>query len=474
MGRFNRTGWALTALVSVAAVTALAAGPSLLESLRSGPVTDGAGPAQWPREVLMSESLMSQALTSEAAGQSGVLQPLPLLSQVAASAQRIGIRRGAEASQDWLSLARGPAGDWQITSLAGWPARQGKVEALVSQLGEARLRTRKPATDKALEALGFSAQSPLLNVKGNGAQVSLQLGARPAAATQLSGVGSAELAGRYVRWVPSPSDADVEGSPAMAGVNGASSANGAPVWELTRDIGLPDWRGGMAPSEVLDVTRLRSDAAVYKPLSRMDISLAASALSASARDASVPQAPLVRGLAPDSDAAHEILAALSPLTQNDLRPRDSTPESGDENVVESGAAPQGGWQPAVTLTLNWSRPSLYYRQHEQLKDRTQLVLAIAAGSKPWARLTLSGKGWPPELVARLNAVEIQVNGALRDHLLALGARALQDEPVELTAVAIQAALAVSRALALPEAGAEVAEPSTETGDALVPVGMEGE
>ncbi|MBE2168560.1 MULTISPECIES: hypothetical protein [unclassified Cobetia] len=455
MGRFNRTGWALTALVSVAAVTALTAGPSLLESLRSGAATGGADPAQWK-----SDSLMSEALTTVAAGQSGILQPLPLLSQVAASAQRIGIRRGTEASQDWLSLARGPAGDWQITSLAGWPARQGKVEALVSQLGEAQLRTRKPATDKALEALGFSAQSPLLSVKGNGAQVSLQLGARPAAATQLSGAGSAELAGRYVRWVPSPSDANVKGSPAMAG------ANGAPIWELTRDIGLPDWRGGMAPSEVLDVIQLRSDAAVYKPLSRMDISLAASAQDASAR-----QAPLVRGLAPDSDAAHEILAALSPLTQNDLRPRASTPES--------GAAQPDAWQPAVTLTLNWSRPSLYYRQHEQLNDRTQLVLAIAAGSKPWARLTLSGKGWPPELVARLNAVEIQVNGALRDHLLALGARALQDEPIELTAAAVQAALAVSRALALPEPGAaetgsEAAESSTETAAALVPAGMEGE
>ena len=450
MGRFNRTGWALTALVSVAAVMALTAGPSLLESLRSGAATDGADPAQW-----QSDSLMSQALTTVAAGQSGILQPLPLLSQVAASAQRIGIRRGTEASQDWLSLARGPAGDWQITSLAGWPARQGKVEALVSQLGEAQLRTRKPATDKALEALGFSAQSPLLSVKGNGAQVSLQLGARPAAATQLSGAGSAELAGRYVRWVPSPSDANVKGSPAMAG------ASGAPVWELTRDIGLPDWRGGMAPSEVLDVTELRSDAAAYKPLSRMDISLAASAQDASAR-----QAPLVRGLAPDSDAAHQILAALSPLTQNDLRPRASTPES--------GAAQPDAWQPAVTLTLNWSRPSLYYRQHEQLNDRTQLVLAIAAGSKPWARLTLSGKGWPPELVARLNAVEIQVNGALRDHLLALGARALQDEPVELTAIAVQAALAVSRALALPEEGVGAAEPSTEAAAALVPAGMEGE
>ncbi|MDH2298464.1 hypothetical protein [Cobetia sp. 29-18-1] len=448
MGRFNRTGWALTALVSVAAVTALTAGPSLLESLRSGAATGGTDLAQW-----QSDSLMSQALTTVTAGQSGVLQPLPLLSQVAASAQRIGIRRGTEASQDWLSLARGPAGDWQITSLAGWPARQGKVEALVSQLGEAQLRTRKPPTDKALEALGFSAQSPLLSVKGNGAQVSLQLGARPAAATQLSGAGSAELAGRYVRWVPAPSNANVQGSHSLAGVNGA------PLWELTRDIGLPDWRGGMAPSEVLDVTQLRSDAAVYKPLSRMDISLAASAQDASAR-----QAPLVRGLAPDSDAAHEILAALSPLTQNDLRPRASTPES--------GAAQPDAWQPAVTLTLNWSRPSLYYRQHEQLNDRTQLVLAIAAGSKPWARLTLSGKGWPPELVARLNAVEIQVNGALRDHLLALGARALQDEPVELTAVAVQAALAVSRALALPEA--EAAEPSTETAAALVPAGMEGE
>ena len=448
MGRFNRTGWALTALVSVAAVTALTAGPSLLESLRSGAATGETDLAQW-----QSESLMSEALTTVAAGQSGILQPLPLLSQVAASAQRIGIRRGTEASQDWLSLARGPAGDWQITSLAGWPARQGKVEALVSQLGEAQLRTRKPATDKALEALGFSAQSPLLSVKGNGAQVSLQLGARPAAATQLSGAGSAELAGRYVRWVPSPSDANVKGSPAMAG------ANGAPVWELTRDIGLPDWRGGMAPSEVLDVTELRSDAAAYKPLSRMDISLAASAQDASAR-----QAPLVRGLAPDSDAAHQILAALSPLTQNDLRPRASTPES--------GAAQPDAWQPAVTLTLNWSRPSLYYRQHEQLNDRTQLVLAIAAGSKPWARLTLSGKGWPPELVARLNAVEIQVNGALRDHLLALGARALQDEPVELTAIAVQAALAVSRALALPEA--EAAETGAETVAALVPAGMEGE
>ncbi|MBR9799536.1 MAG: hypothetical protein GYB48_13435 [Gammaproteobacteria bacterium] len=448
MGRFNRTGWALTALVSVAAVTALTAGPSLLESLRSGAATGETDLAQW-----QSESLMSEALTTVAAGQSGILQPLPLLSQVAASAQRIGIRRGTEASQDWLSLARGPAGDWQITSLAGWPARQGKVEALVSQLGEAQLRTRKPATDKALEALGFSAQSPLLSVKGNGAQVSLQLGARPAAATQLSGAGSAELAGRYVRWVPSPSDANVKGSPAMAG------ANGAPVWELTRDIGLPDWRGGMAPSEVLDVTELRSDAAAYKPLSRMDISLAASAQDASAR-----QAPLVRGLAPDSDAAHQILAALSPLTQNDLRPRASTPES--------GAAQPDAWQPAVTLTLNWSRPSLYYRQHEQLNDRTQLVLAIAAGSKPWARLTLSGKGWPPELVARLNAVEIQVNGALRDHLLALGARALQDEPVELTAIAVQAALAVSRALALPEA--EAAETGAETAAALVPAGMEGE
>ena len=450
MGRFNRTGWALTALASVAAVTALTAGPSLLESLRSGAATGETDLAQW-----QSESLMSEALTTVAAGQSGILQPLPLLSQVAASAQRIGIRRGAEASQDWLSLARGPAGDWQITSLAGWPARQGKVEALVSQLGEAQLRTRKPATDKALEALGFSAQSPLLSVKGNGAQVSLQLGARPAAATQLSGAGSAELAGRYVRWVPSPSDANVKGSPAMAG------ANGAPVWELTRDIGLPDWRGGMAPSEVLDVTELRSDAAAYKPLSRMDISLAASAQDASAR-----QAPLVRGLAPDSDAAHQILAALSPLTQNDLRPRASTPES--------GAAQPDAWQPAVTLTLNWSRPSLYYRQHEQLNDRTQLVLAIAAGSKPWARLTLSGKGWPPELVARLNAVEIQVNGALRDHLLALGARALQDEPVELTAIAVQAALAVSRALALPEEGVGAAEPSTEAAAALVPAGMEGE
>ncbi|BBO55688.1 MAG: hypothetical protein CL810_01355 [Cobetia sp.] len=450
MGRFNRTGWALTALVSVAAVTALTAGPSLLESLRSGAATGETDLAQW-----QSESLMSEALTTVAAGQSGILQPLPLLSQVAASAQRIGIRRGTEASQDWLSLARGPAGDWQITSLAGWPARQGKVEALVSQLGEAQLRTRKPATDKALEALGFSAQSPLLSVKGNGAQVSLQLGARPAAATQLSGAGSAELAGRYVRWVPSPSDANVKGSPAMAG------ANGAPVWELTRDIGLPDWRGGMAPSEVLDVTELRSDAAAYKPLSRMDISLAASAQDASAR-----QAPLVRGLAPDSDAAHQILAALSPLTQNDLRPRASTPES--------GAAQPDAWQPAVTLTLNWSRPSLYYRQHEQLNDRTQLVLAIAAGSKPWARLTLSGKGWPPELVARLNAVEIQVNGALRDHLLALGARALQDEPVELTAIAVQAALAVSRALALPEEGVGAAEPSTEAAAALVPAGMEGE
>ena len=448
MGRFNRTGWALTALVSVAAVTALTAGPSLLESLRSGAATGETDLAQW-----QSESLMSEALTTVAAGQSGILQPLPLLSQVAASAQRIGIRRGTEASQDWLSLARGPAGDWQITSLAGWPARQGKVEALVSQLGEAQLRTHKPATDKALEALGFSAQSPLLSVKGNGAQVSLQLGARPAAATQLSGAGSAELAGRYVRWVPSPSDANVKGSPAMAG------ANGAPVWELTRDIGLPDWRGGMAPSEVLDVTELRSDAAAYKPLSRMDISLAASAQDASAR-----QAPLVRGLAPDSDAAHQILAALSPLTQNDLRPRASTPES--------GAAQPDAWQPAVTLTLNWSRPSLYYRQHEQLNDRTQLVLAIAAGSKPWARLTLSGKGWPPELVARLNAVEIQVNGALRDHLLALGARALQDEPVELTAIAVQAALAVSRALALPEA--EAAETGAETAAALVPAGMEGE
>ena len=450
MGRFNRTGWALTALASVAAVTALTAGPSLLESLRSGAATGETDLAQW-----QSESLMSEALTTVAAGQSGILQPLPLLSQVAASAQRIGIRRGAEASQDWLSLARGPAGDWQITSLAGWPARQGKVEALVSQLGEAQLRTRKPATDKALEALGFSAQSPLLSVKGNGAQVSLQLGARPAAATQLSGAGSAELAGRYVRWVPSPSDANVKGSPAMAG------ANGAPIWELTRDIGLPDWRGGMAPSEVLDVTELRSDAAVYKPLSRMDISLAASAQDASAR-----QGPLVRGLAPDSDAAHQILAALSPLTQNDLRPRASTPES--------GAAQPDAWQPAVTLTLNWSRPSLYYRQHEQLNDRTQLVLAIAAGSKPWARLTLSGKGWPPELVARLNAVEIQVNGALRDHLLALGARALQDEPVELTAIAVQAALAVSRALALPEEGVGAAEPSTEAAAALVPAGMEGE
>jgi|GEM_PF-1642304 len=450
MGRFNRTGWALTALASVAAVTALTAGPSLLESLRSGAATGETDLAQW-----QSESLMSEALTTVAAGQSGILQPLPLLSQVAASAQRIGIRRGTEASQDWLSLARGPAGDWQITSLAGWPARQGKVEALVSQLGEAQLRTRKPATDKALEALGFSAQSPLLSVKGNGAQVSLQLGARPAAATQLSGAGSAELAGRYVRWVPSPSDANVKGSPAMAG------ANGAPVWELTRDIGLPDWRGGMAPSEVLDVTELRSDAAAYKPLSRMDISLAASAQDASAR-----QAPLVRGLAPDSDAAHQILAALSPLTQNDLRPRASTPES--------GAAQPDAWQPAVTLTLNWSRPSLYYRQHEQLNDRTQLVLAIAAGSKPWARLTLSGKGWPPELVARLNAVEIQVNGALRDHLLALGARALQDEPVELTAIAVQAALAVSRALALPEEGVGAAEPSTEAAAALVPAGMEGE
>ncbi|WP_404326270.1 hypothetical protein HA399_05010 [Cobetia sp. UIB-001] len=455
MGRFNRTGWALTALVSVAAVMALTAGPSLLESLRSGAATGGADPAQW-----QSDSLMSQALTTVTAGQSGVLQPLPLLSQVAASAQRIGIRHGTEPSQDWLSLARGPAGDWQITSLAGWPARQGKVEALVSQLGEAQLRTRKPATDKALEALGFSAQSPLLSVKGNGAQVSLQLGARPAAATQLSGAGSAELAGRYVRWVPSPTDANVKGSPAMAG------ANGAPIWELTRDIGLPDWRGGMAPSEVLDVTELRSDAAVYKPLSRMDISLAASAQDASAR-----QGPLVRGLAPDSDAAHEILAALSPLTQNDLRPRASTPES--------GAAQPDAWQPAVTLTLNWSRPSLYYRQHEQLNDRTQLVLAIAAGSKPWARLTLSGKGWPPELVARLNAVEIQVNGALRDQLLALGARVPQDEPVELTAIAVQAALAVSRALALPEPGAaetgsEAAEPSTETAAALVPAGMEGE
>jgi len=448
MGRFNRTGWALTALVSAAAVTALTAGPSLLELQRSDPSTGGEDPAQWQSELLMSE-----ALTTVAAGQSGILQPLPLLSQVAASAQRIGIRRGAEASQDWLSLARGPAGDWQITSLAGWPARQGKVEALVSQLREAQLRTRKPATDKALEALSFSAQSPLLSVKGNGAQVSLQLGARPAAATQLSGAGSAELAGRYVRWVPSPSDANVKGFPAMAG------ANGAPLWELTRDIGLPDWRGGMAPSEVLDVTRLRSDAAVYKPLSRMDISLAAPAQDASAR-----QAPLVRGLAPDSDAAHQILAALSPLTQNDLRPRASTPES--------GAAQPDAWQPAVTLTLNWSRPSLYYRQHEQLNDRTQLVLAIAAGSKPWARLTLSGKGWPPELVARLNAVEIQVNGALRDHLLALGARALQDEPVELTAIAVQAALAVSRALALPEA--EAAETGAETAAALVPGGMEGE
>ena len=453
MGRFNRTGWALTALVSVAAVTALTAGPSLLESLRSGAATGETDLAQW-----QSESLMSEALTTVAAGQSGVLQPLPLLSQVAASAQRIGIRRGTEASQVWLSLARGPAGDWQITSLAGWPARQGKVEALVSQLGEAQLRTRKPATDKALEALGFSAQSPLLSVKGNGAQVSLQLGARPAAATQLSGAGSAELAGRYVRWVPSPSDANVKGSHALAGANGA---NGAPIWELTRDIGLPDWRGGMAPSEVLDVIQLRSDAAVYKPLSRMDISLAASAQDASAR-----QAPLVRGLAPDSDAAHQILAALSPLTQNDLRPRASTPES--------GAAQPDAWQPAVTLTLNWSRPSLYYRQHEQLNDRTQLVLAIAAGSKPWARLTLSGKGWPPELVARLNAVEIQVNGALRDHLLALGARALQDEPVELTAIAVQAALAVSRALALPEEGVGAAEPSTEAAAALVPAGMEGE
>ncbi|MBU3009557.1 DUF4340 domain-containing protein [Cobetia amphilecti] len=448
MGRFNRTGWALTALVSVAAVTALTAGPSLLESLRSGAATGGTDLAQW-----QSESLMSEALTTVAAGQSGILQPLPLLSQVAASAQRIGIRRGAEASQDWLSLARGPAGDWQITSLAGWPARQGKVEALVSQLGEAQLRTRKPATDQALEALGFSAQSPLLSVKGNGAQVSLQLGARPAAATQLSGAGRAELAGRYVRWVPSPSDAKVKGSHSLAGVNGA------PIWELTRDIGLPDWRGGMAPSEVLDVTELRSDAAVYKPLSRMDISLAASA-----QDASVRQAPLVRGLAPDSDAAHQIVAALSPLTQNDLRPRASTPES--------GAAQPDAWQPAVTLTLNWSRPSLYYRQHEQLNDRTQLVLAIAAGSKPWARLTLSGKGWPPELVARLNAVEIQVNGALRDHLLALGARVPQDEPVELTAIAVQAALAVSRALALPEA--EAAETGAETAAALVPAGMEGE
>ncbi|KGA01367.1 hypothetical protein KP05_13430 [Cobetia amphilecti] len=454
MGRFNRTGWALTALVSVAAVTALTAGPSLLESLRSGPATGGTDPAQW-----QSESLMSEAMTAVAAGQSGILQPLPLLSQVAASAQRIGIRRGTEASQDWLSLARGTAGDWQITSLAGWPARQGKVEALVSQLGEAQLRTRKPATDKALEALGFSAQSPLLSVKGNGAQVSLQLGARPAAATQLSGAGSAELAGRYVRWVPSPTGPNVKGSHAITGVSGANGENGAPVWELTRDIGLPDWRGGMAPSEVLNVTELRSDAAVYKPLSRMDISLAASAQDASAR-----QGPLVRGLAPDSDAAHEILAALSPLTQNDLRPRAST--------AESGAVQPDAWQPAVTLTLNWSRPSLYYRQHEQLNDRTQLVLAIAAGSKPWARLTLSGKGWPPELVARLNAVEIQVNGALRDQLLALGARALQDEPVELTAIAVQAALAVSRALALPEA--EAAESSTETAAALVPAGMEGE
>ncbi|MCO7232354.1 MULTISPECIES: DUF4340 domain-containing protein [unclassified Cobetia] len=448
MGRFNRAGWALTALVSVAAATALTAGPSLLESLRSGAATGGADPAQW-----QSDSLMTVA-----AGQSGVLQPLPLLSQVAASAQRIGIRRGAEASQDWLSLARGPAGDWQITSLAGWPVRQGKVEALVSQLGEAQLRTRKPATDEALEALGFSAQSPLLSVKGNGAQVSLQLGARPAAATQVNGAGNAELAGRYVRWVPSPSDVKVKGSSTMNG------ADGAPVWELTRDVGLPDWRGGMAPSEVLDVTELRSDAAVYKPLSRLDISLAASALSSSVRGASARQAPLVRGLAPDSDAAHEILAALSPLTQNDLRPRASTPES--------GAAQPDGWQPAVTLTLNWSRPSLHYRQHEQLSDRTQLVLAIAAGSKPWARLTLSGKGWPPELVARVNAVEIQVNGALRNHLLALGARALQDEPIELTAVAIQAALAVSRALALPEP--EAAEPSTETAAALVPAAMEEE
>lgn len=462
MGRFNRTGWALTALVSVAAVTALTAGPSLLESLRSGAATGGTDPAQW-----QSDSLMSEALTTVAAGQSGILQPLPLLSQVAASAQRIGIRRGAEASQDWLSLARGPAGDWQITSLAGWPARQGKVEALVSQLGEAQLRTRKPATDKALEALGFSAQSPLLSVKGNGAQVSLQLGARPAAATQVSGAGSAELAGRYVRWVPSPSDANVKGSPAMAGANGvsgANGANGAPIWELTRDIGLPDWRGGMAPSEVLDVTELRSDAAVYKPLSRLDISLAASALPAAVEGASARQAPRVRGLAPDSDAAHQILAALSPLTQNDLRPRASTPES--------GAAQPDAWQPAVTLTLNWSRPSLYYRQHEQLNDRTQLVLAIAAGSKPWARLTLSGKGWPPELVARLNAVEIQVNGALREHLLALGARVPQDEHFELTAVAVQAALAVSRALALPEA--EAAETGAETVAALVPAGMEGE
>lgn len=350
MSRFNRAGWALTALASLLAIGALTLGPR-----ESGSFPD-AGPG---------------APLQEGEASSAILTPLPALSHVAATAQRIGIRRHPDEAQDWLSLTRDPKGDWQLASLGNWPARQDKVTGLLHQLNEARLRTRKPATDQALQALGLAGQSPVVNVTGSDGEVSLQLGGTPSAARS----GADALPGRYVRWLSLPD---------------------SPVLELSRDIGLPDWRGGLAASEVLDLSALLHERQGPPALSRVEVRLAPH-----------PQAshtPHTRGLAPDSAAAEALMAALSPLNQNDLRLR----------------VAQADWQPAVTLTLNWSHAARQYRQPPSRDDHLQLTLSIASGSKPWARLTLEGTRWPAALVRRLAAVEIQVNGALRERLIGLG------------------------------------------------------
>lgn len=375
MSGLNRVGWSLATVVSLLAVGVLTLGPRTLGLGDVGAWSGNEGDA-------LSERVAETPLDT-------ALGALPMISRSAREASEIRIERvdgQTQRQQAWLTLARDTQGHWNITSLANWPARQDKLKTLLDALAEAQLRARKPSTDKTLIALGLDDGAPILAIVSGTGEMRLQLGDKPDAAPASNGAGVAEpLAGRYMRWL---------------------SADDAPVLELSRDIGLPDWRGGLATAHVMNLEALRPAS-----VSRMEISLAARGATG--------MTAITRGLAPDSAAADALLTALSPLKQNDLRLR-----SDDDD-----------WQATVTLGLHWP---------QQQRQDQQLTLAIEAGSKPWARLTLTGSGWPAPLAKRLGAVEIQVNGALREQLIALVAvvEPPEEASMALSDAAIAAALGV--------------------------------
>lgn len=397
MSGFNRWGWSLAAVASLLAAGVLTLGPRAL------------GMDEWQALLVREDEGLSESTVDTSTN--SALGTLPLISRITRQAREIRIEHADSHTQSqgqgqdqhlrqpaWLSLSHDAQGHWKITSLADWPARQDKVTALLGALAEAQLRERKPSTDKTLAALGLNDSAPILTVASASGEIRLQLGDKPSAAPVAHSAGAAKaLPGRYVRWL---------------------SSEDAPVLELSRYIGLPDWRGGMATSQVIDLATLRPLA-----VSRMEISMAA--------QAAIGMAAMTRGLAPDSAVADHLVAALSPLKQNDLRLRSDSDD----------------WQAAVTLRLHW--PQL------QAHDQQQLTLAIEAGSKPWARLTLVGSGWPVPLAKRLRAVEIQVNGALREQLIALVA--VVEPPAPLSEVAIAAALGVVTAIPSASTSSSVAD-----------------